>query len=1084
MTARYLLGLTTLIILGLSVLSVTEDNHAAAAGSGVSEQLQQIRNLAKAFYETPGTQDQAVTELRKAVDLNPQSVQDRLNYGLALLRAGQMDQGIAEVEAAKKLDPSLPHTYFNLGIEFKKRGEAERAIAELEQMVKLVPGEAKTHYNLGVLYRQQEQNERARASFERASELDPSLAAPHFQLFNLLRRDDPDRAKQELARFQEIKAAQDESAAEDVNWSFYSELYDPIDAAPPTAGASKPEFESQLWAQLDGVPGGLTLTDLDGDHKPEAVAWSNQSIVVANQDGVSKVETALQGIRNLAAGDSNNDKLPDLCIVGGDGAYLALGSAGRTFSAPKRLAAGDFRAALWVDFDHDYDLDLMLVGTKHALLRNNGDGSFADVSASFPFKQGVTGLAAAWVELEEDNGFDVVIAYTDGIVVYHDRKLGRYEAQPLQGVQPPARDERVRLDVADLNNDGYLDVAITSWQAATSTTVILENHEGRLRAGARLAGVAGFADVENRGWADAVAEGKLLVNRGGFQFEDGPGPGLPPTATTAAAADFNGDGLSDLAVLETGGALRLVTNKTQTQNSYATFTLEGVKNRLLAEGSRVEVKAGRLYRKQLYRGAPLTFGLGGVKSIDTVRITWPNGMIQNESQQEAGKAYHYVEKPRLSGSCPMVFTWNGREFEFISEVLGVAPLGASMGGGQFFPVDHDEYLWIDGKNLVPRNGFHEIRITEELREIAYLDHVKLFAVDHPENVEIFTNEKFKGPPFPEFRLFGVDRRHYPTEATDEHGHDVLSRVSKLDRRYADDFKRDFSGRAETHSLTLDFSSLAGRDDIVLFLNGWVDWADASTFVGSAQSTVNNMFAPYLEVRDPQGRWVKVLPDMGLPAGRPRTIAVDLNGKFLSGSREVRITTNMCLYWDEVFAATGVNSPEAKQSELALQGADLRFRGFSHLDVHPERKQPELYDYARVYPTSMWNPAPGRYTRYGDTVQLLQTIDDRFVIMGSGDELALRFSADTLPALPRGWKRDFLLLVDGWAKESESNTAFGQSVEPLPFHGMSQYPYGPGERYPDSELHRRYQREFNTRPALRLIRPLAQNTTQRGRSLSE
>jgi hypothetical protein len=234
--------------------------------------------------------------------------------------------------------------------------------------------------------------------------------------------------------------------------------------------------------------------------------------------------------------------------------------------------------------------------------------------------------------------------------------------------------------------------------------------------------------------------------------------------------------------------------------------------------------------------------------------------------------------------------------------------------------------------------------------------------------------------------------------------------------------------------------------------------------------------PYLEVRDAEGNWVKVTADMGLPAGRPRTIAVDLTGKFPSASREVRITTNLCLYWDEVFAATGTQSPQAQQREVALADAHLRFRGFSRLDVHPERKQPEMYDYGRVYPTSMWNPAPGRYTRYGDTTELLRTVDDRFVIMGSGDEVILRFSAVGLPAVPRGWKRDFLLFVDGWAKETEANTAFGNSVEPLPFHGMTGYPYDPVEYYPRSPMHQRYLREYNTRPALRLIRPLSWNGT--------
>ena len=68
------------------------------------------------------------------------------------------------------------------------------------------------------------------------------------------------------------------------------------------------------------------------------------------------------------------------------------------------------------------------------------------------------------------------------------------------------------------------------------------------------------------------------------------------------------------------------------------------------------------------------------------------------------------------------------------------------------------------------------------------------------------------------------------------------------------------------------------------------------------------------------------------------------------------------------------------------------------------------------------------------------MDDKLIVMGSGDELKLRFRADALPALPAGWRRDFLLKVDGWAKDRDPNTAYSSSVEPLPFHAMSVYPY--------------------------------------------
>jgi hypothetical protein len=161
--------------------------------------------------------------------------------------------------------------------------------------------------------------------------------------------------------------------------------------------------------------------------------------------------------------------------------------------------------------------------------------------------------------------------------------------------------------------------------------------------------------------------------------------------------------------------------------------------------------------------------------------------------------------------------------------------------------------------------------------------------------------------------------------------------------------------------------------------------------------------------------------------------------------------------------------------MPLTSADLHFRGFSQATIHPERKQPEQFDYQTVSYTSNWNPTSGLYTRYGAVDDLLREPDDRLMLMGSGDEVALRFAARDLPALSKGWRRDFLLLVDGWAKDADANTAFSQTVLPLPFHGMSSYPYPASEHYPADQVHEDYQKRYNTRPALRLIRPLRPGT---------
>jgi hypothetical protein len=360
-----------------------------------------------------------------------------------------------------------------------------------------------------------------------------------------------------------------------------------------------------------------------------------------------------------------------------------------------------------------------------------------------------------------------------------------------------------------------------------------------------------------------------------------------------------------------------------------------------------------------------------------------------------------------------------------------------------------------------------------LREVSYLDQIKLIAIDHSAAEDLLTNDKFQGPPFPGFRLYGVKRKIYPLRAQDQNGRDVLPRLLRQSGRYVDTFHHNSSGVAEMHSLDLSFGDAAAGNRAILVLHGWVDWADGSAFRGAAQESTEGLVFPYLQVKDQHGKWQTVIPDMGIPSGKPKSIVVDLTGKFLSASREIRIVTNLCVYWDETFLSEDTASPVLKMTSLSPGSAELRYRGFSRPAISLERNRPEQFDYEQWSATTGWNPTPGLYTRYGDVGELLKAVDDRLVIMGAGDELRLYFANRHLPALPRGWKRDFLLLVDGWAKDADSNTAYARTVEPLPFHGMSRYPYSETEHFPDDVAHREYQRAFNTRTAkkdLSTLRP--------------
>ncbi|HTS28075.1 MAG TPA: tetratricopeptide repeat protein [Bryobacteraceae bacterium] len=951
----------------------------AQTSSAVQTRLWHFRNLGKAFYENPTTQKQAVDELRQALALAPDSAREQLNYGLALLRAGEVDTAIAQLEKVQKSAPNLPHTWFNLGVTFQKQGDFDRALPQFEQMVRLVPKEPVSYYHLGAIHKLKGETEVAIREFQTARDLNPRLAAPHFQLYGLYRQAErAPEAATELRIFQDLKKQQEGAAVpEDMDWSYYSELYDPLDAPrlpPPPPSVYRDE---KLGTGFDGV----TVLALDGTH-PSLIAWSKEHVALFRDGNKLVPDSGLESLRDvvfIAPGDFDNDGLPDLCVVTTKGATLYRNANGK-FQKRADLAAGSFRRAMWLDYDHDYDADLILVGDDSRLLRNNGEAGFSDETRRFPFVAGRATDIGRW-EVDPDGlGFDFLVNYEspNRTILYRDKLGGVYETSESQ-------------------------VALAAFEPA-------------------------------------------------------------------AMADFNLRGRLESVAVSKDGALTLRHDVTPAYGNWIEIALAGIKNAKLALDAKVEVKAGDFYQKAIYRGTPVLFRLGARTQIDTVRITWPNGLIQNETQLPVNRLAPIKEAPRLSGSCPMIFTWNGERFDFITDVLGVAPLGASSGDGQYFPVDHDEYVSIPGERLRPRNGQYEIRVTEELREVSYIDQIKLIALDHPAATGIVTNEKFKSPPFPEFRLYGADPRIYPVKAVDDQGHDVLPAIRHRDQIYPDAFARDHAGVAEMHRLDLDFGSAAPSNRAVLVLSGWVDWADGSTFLGAMQAHQDLTF-PYIQVKDAAGNWKTVVEDMGIPSGKPKTMAVDLTGKFLSSSREVRIITNLCVYWDEIFLVENSAAPPTHMTTVPNVAADLHFRGFSKATIHPERKQPERFDYQNVSFTSMWNPTAGNYTRYGDVETLLAEADDRMVIMGSGDEIRLLFDASALPPLAAGWKRDFLLLVDGWAKDADANTAYSQTVLPLPFHAMSRYPYPASEHFPQDPLHEAYLRDYLTRPALRLIRSL-------------
>jgi hypothetical protein len=381
-----------------------------------------------------------------------------------------------------------------------------------------------------------------------------------------------------------------------------------------------------------------------------------------------------------------------------------------------------------------------------------------------------------------------------------------------------------------------------------------------------------------------------------------------------------------------------------------------------------------------------------------------------------------------------------------------APAGASQ-----------EYLRIPGSALQPRDGKYVLQLTEELWETAYADHIKLLAVDHPDSVDVFVDERFVPPGPVTMRQFRVSHAHAPLTAVDGGGNNVLPALRDKDDVYVTNLTPlQYQGLVEPHDLIMDLGPDAGRDSTLLFLQGWIYPTDASINVALSQQSNVKPMMPSLEVRDARGQWTTAIGSIGFPSGKDKTIVVDLSRKFPTNDHHVRIRTNLQIYWDHAFIARDARAAEVRTTSLNALSANLHFRGYSRTYRKGGRYGPWWFDYDSVSKQSPWRAIEGAFTRFGDVLSLLEKSDDMYVIMAPGDETTLEFDASSAATLPAGWKRDFLLYTDGWIKDSDLNTAFGTTVGPLPFHRIREYPYASGDSYPGDAAHQRYLREYNTR----------------------
>jgi tetratricopeptide (TPR) repeat protein len=1057
--------------------------------------------------------DEAKALLENALKQDPQNPYAWYNLGLFAKNTGDAQAAIDAFHHVVEIDPNDADTWYFLGTAYVQAKQFPQALDAFQHALQLNPLHASAEFGLSRAYQQ-------------SADLD--LAREHLKKFQYITQNKIG-APMSLAYGEQGKysrAVESPSAVLKAPAQIKVRFVDVTEEAGIITKALSPgqtDFPNFLGS-------GACFLDYDGDgrpdvfladHGPEGGLGLFHNLGSGKFEDVTKkagIDPGLHGV-GCTAGDYDNDGFVDLVVsVKGRLVLLHNERNGIFKDATKDSALesdGLNAGVTFIDYDHDGDLDLMVTQTSSnpcldprtlapppcgivqlpslgRLWRNNGNGTFSDRTSETISSSNSPEVAAVGTDYNNDRAIDLVVtgSFKMGPVIFENPREGRFRT-PVSW--PYALAVSSGVAVLDFDHDGWMDLAFTHLESPGIT--LWRNNHGKTfdrvelppTNWVRAFGVAAI-DYDNDGWVDLVAVGetkdgkgevRLFRNLGADGFKDVTADvGLDKIELKEPRAiitgDYDNDGATDLLITQNHGPAVLLRNEGGNQNHWLRLSLKGLADNKSAIGTKVEVFAGGNRQKfeiagsngYLGQNSPyLTVGLGDSKEADIVRILWPTGVLQDEINVAGDKQQNFTEMDRRGSSCPTLFVWNGERYEFVADMLGAGVVGHWIGPNQRDVPRPVEYIKINRNAIREKDGKLSFRFMEPLEEAVYLDQVRVLAVDHPGDIDVYPNEYFaSSPPYPEFKMVVSRDARPPAGVWDEHGHNVLPDL--LAHRYFGDFAlTQFQGFAKPHSLVLDLGEPYRGGPLWLLLHGEVEYFSANSMYAASQSGVQAI-APYVEAVGANGKWTRVVDDMGFPAGGPRTMTADLTGKLPPGTQKIRITTNLQIYWDSVLISrtpqeSGKEAESLRLTAVPLARANLDYHGFP-LKIEGTPPGNVQYIYEKTSATGPYTRPAGTYTRYGDVLPLLTSLDDKLVVFGSGDEVRLDFDPSQLPALPRGWVRDYFFAANGYEKDMDFYAAEGDFVAPLPFLKMGGYPYSVDKSFPLDDAHLNYFLEYNTR----------------------
>ncbi len=991
-----------------------------------------------------GDYDGAAEDLKTARSLMPKSGAIAMLQGLVERSRGRSDAAIAFFKAAAQ--QGLVKAQYALMKEVERRGGAggeQEVWAQLEALIKQVPDNPALWVERARQAGKRGDEEALRASVEKLGAWADGW---------------PDAARVQLRRLQgEVEGGRTLQAMFLHNVLLRDPMYRrALDALiVPAERLGDPVVEFLKLNTPQGLPSPADLnmyfesesvTGLEGsDWQVLKPFWSKEEVKVvaasASQvrgtEGIALDFSDVSRMNGMLTVDWNNDFALDLALVGAEGFRLFRGTGdGRAEDVTDSIGLDEEEIAysgVWgADVEMDGDVDFVL-GRSTGLplvLQNNGDGSFV---AREPFGN-VDGLRGfAWVDCDGDGDPDAAMLDREGqLIEAINERAGVFTPGSKKAVNG------VALSAGDLDRDGRLERVVVDRDGA-----VIAVSQGEIRTLIQGDATAGpvplfIADLDNNGALDLVFGKRVyLASEAAYHA-------LDLQVNASGVADLTGDGRLDLlGVSDTGEALQLVNRGNLAYHWQAIRPLGGKalgdgRINALGLGAEVELRSGAFYQKQVVTDPVVHFGLGTYTGADLVRIVWPNGMPQVEFDLEVDQVVRAVQ--RLKGSCPWVFAHNGSEMGFVTDFLWRSPLGMRINAQVVAGIAQTEdWVKIRGDQLAAQNGVYDIRITGELWETHFVDWVSLVAVDHPEGTSIFVDERFARVA-PSLEIYATTQPRSFTLVKDDRGRDMTDRVRVRDGQYVDTFGRGmYQGVTREHYVEVVVGDEVPKEGpLWLVGQGWIYPTDSSINVALGQGSHPPPQGLSLHVFDGTD-WRVVYPDLGFPAGKRKTVLIDLSGVFPRDvPRKFRLQTNLEIYWDRLAWAVPLEDSVMTIQSVPLARAQLRYRGFSH--VTADASSPEVPDYDVLSGTSqLWRDLVGYYTRYGDVEPLLAQVDDRYAIVNAGDEIQLLFTA--LPN-PGDQVRDFVLKGDGWVKDGDYNTAFSTTVLPLPAHGFLSYDRAP------------------------------------------